>query len=218
MTEWANWSLSFGRLGRRMPRAFAQSEKDDIRDALLRVGLAAFERLGVRAARVEDICREVGIAKGSFYAFFPSKEELFMAIVEEREALHYADMMGYLAGPARKAADRAAGFFDMIVAKMETDPVLELILRSGEIPHLIRKLGPERFAQGQARDEAFAEAAARAWTARDGTAIVAGDLLGLMTIILSLASQRKYMTQAQYRPAMALMRELFVVRLVGETP
>ena len=52
-----------------------------------------FSRTGVRAARVGDICADVGIAKGSFYAFFASKEDLFMAIADDRDLMHKRDMM-----------------------------------------------------------------------------------------------------------------------------
>ena len=200
-----------------MPKAFDVTEKAAITAAMKRAGLAHFERAGVRAARVDDICRDVGIAKGSFYAFFPSKEALFMAIVEEREEQHKADMFAYLSRPARTPRARAGGFFDMILKKMETDPVLNLVLAAGEIPHLIRKLGPERFVEGQAKDRQFAAEAARRWSDADHRAVSADDLLGLMTIALCVASQRRQMTEEQYRPTVALTRELFVDRLTGSS-
>lgn len=198
-----------------MPRAFDEDEKEAIRAAMKLAGLRHFERAGVRGARVDDICREVGIAKGSFYAFYPSKEELFMAIVEEREDQHQADMLEFLGTRKGTARGRAGGFFDLILKKMDSDPVLNLVLAAGEIPHLVRKLGPERFAAGQVKDRAFAEEAVRRWRANDGPKISANDLLGLMTITLSVASQRRQMTPEQFGPAVALLRELFVERLVG---
>lgn len=198
-----------------MPRAFDEDEKEAIRAAMKVAGLRHFERAGVRAARVDDICRDVGIAKGSFYAFYPSKEELFMAIVEEREDQHQADMLEFLGTRKGTARGRAGGFFDLILKKMDSDPVLNLVLAAGEIPHLVRKLGAERFAAGQVKDRAFAEEAVRRWRANDGPKVSANDLLGLMTITLSVASQRRQMTAEQFGPAVALLRELFVERLVG---
>ncbi|MEQ1901360.1 MAG: TetR/AcrR family transcriptional regulator [Devosia sp.] len=198
-----------------MPRAFDDAEKGAIRAAMKVAGLKHFERAGVRAARIDDICREVGIAKGSFYAFYPSKEELFMAIVEEREDQHQADMLEFLGTRKGTARGRAGGFFDLILKKIESDPVLNLVLAAGEIPHLVRKLGPERFAAGQAKDRAFAAEAVQRWRAADGPKVNASDLLGLMTITLSVASQRRQMTPAQFEPAVALLRELFVERLAG---
>jgi AcrR family transcriptional regulator len=198
-----------------VPKAFDETEKQKIRAAMMVAGLNHFERAGIRAARVDDICRDVGIAKGSFYAFFSSKEELFMTIVQEREVQHKADMLAYLDRPAATPQQRAAGFFDLILGKMETDPVLGLVLNSGEIPHLIRKLGPERFAAGQLEDRRFAADAAGQWGRIEHRAVSANDLIGLMTIVLCVASQRRQMTTEQYAPTVALTRELFVARMSG---
>ena len=40
---------------------------------------------GIRATTVEQLARASGISKGAFYLFYPSKEALFFAIVEEVE-------------------------------------------------------------------------------------------------------------------------------------
>ncbi|MGH9303439.1 MAG: TetR family transcriptional regulator [Acidimicrobiales bacterium] len=46
---------------------------------LLSAGIQAFDRRGYGEVRVDDVCRAAGIAKGSFYRHFPSKEALFFA-------------------------------------------------------------------------------------------------------------------------------------------
>lgn len=196
-----------------MPKAFEDAERDQIRTRLMAVGFEHFDRLGIRAARVDDICREVGIAKGSFYAFFPSKEELFMSIVEQREAVHMTDMLAFLQRPQGKPATRAGRFFDMIRDKLETDPVFNLVLANDELAYLTRKLGIERFAAGEARDRAFASDAARQWGLAEGRRIDPADLIGLMTIALCIAMQRRQMSDSQYQPTVALMRRLFIDRM-----
>ncbi len=201
-----------------MPRAFEDAERNRLRAALLAAGLKRFEREGLRAARIDDLCRDVGIAKGSFYAFFPSKEELFMALVEKREEKHRADMRRFLRGAEGGPQAVAGGFFDLIVRKIETDPVLNIVLINGEIPYLVRKLGAARFEAGQQADLAFANEAAELWAAEGRPPIDAGELIGLLTIMMALVTQRRHMTEGQYRPALALLRELFVGRLAGTAP
>jgi AcrR family transcriptional regulator len=196
-----------------VPKAFNDDEKRAIRATMMAAGLKHFERAGLRAARVDDICRDVGIAKGSFYAFFPSKEELFMAIVEMREEQHRRDLYAFIDAARGTAAQRAGRFFDLILEKIESDPILNLVVANNEIPHLIRKLGPARFAKAQADDKAFASQAARRWKAASATPIAASDLLNLMAICLSVAVQRRQMAPAQYRSVIVLLRELFVARL-----
>ena len=181
----------------------------------MQAGLKHFERHGVRSARIEDMCHDVGIAKGSFYAFFPSKEELFMTIVEARERQHMDDMFAFIAAEKGTERDRAGGFFDLIRRKLETDPVLNLVLRHGEVAHLVRKLGPARFEASQRRDRDFAESAVKRWRDAGGSPVEPGDLLGLMTIALTLATQRENMSRDQYESTAALLRELFVDRIAG---
>ena len=68
-----------------MPRAFTDTEREAIRDRLLSAGQDLFARRGIRATTVEQLARAAGISKGAYYLFYPSKEALFFAIVEEVE-------------------------------------------------------------------------------------------------------------------------------------
>jgi AcrR family transcriptional regulator len=198
-----------------MPRAFDAQERERIRATLMTVGLQVFEAVGVRAARVGDIARASGIAKGSFYAFFPSKEELFMAIVEQREADHMAAMLSYLDRVEPDPARKAAGFFDHILARIESDPALNLMLREGEIEHLVRRIGLARFEAGHDKDAAFARQCAERWQASSPASFDPEDLLNLMAILLALASRRTAMLGRRYPGSVTLLRQLFVGRLAG---
>lgn len=58
------------------------------RERLLRAALTLFRRRGMAATTVADIAEKAGIAKGSFYTAFASKEELFAALRQQ-----YVDRM-----------------------------------------------------------------------------------------------------------------------------
>lgn len=45
--------------------------------------LAAFVERGFAATRLDDVARRAGIGKGTLYLYFPSKEELFKAVVRQ---------------------------------------------------------------------------------------------------------------------------------------
>ena len=49
-----------------------------------------FERDGFLDARITDITGEAGVAAGTFYTYFTSKEDVFAAVMEEvnEEMLH----------------------------------------------------------------------------------------------------------------------------------
>ena len=54
------------------------------RDAILEAARHVFAALGFQAATVRDIIRRTGLASGTFYNYFKSKEELCEAIVDDQ--------------------------------------------------------------------------------------------------------------------------------------
>src|SRR3954462_6954421 len=71
-----------GRLDRRTRAARAQGR--EARDELLTAALRVFARRGYREAGVDEIAAEAGYSKGGLYWHFSGKEELLMALLEER--------------------------------------------------------------------------------------------------------------------------------------
>jgi AcrR family transcriptional regulator len=70
-------------------------------DKLLEVAITAFDARAYAEVTVDDLCTAAGLAKGSFYRYYPSKEDLFFAVVEAVglravESLEEAHSIGYL--------------------------------------------------------------------------------------------------------------------------
>jgi AcrR family transcriptional regulator len=53
------------------------------RDELVAAARRVFERDGYAGARVADIAAEAGVAHGSFYTYFSSKQDAFLAVIRE---------------------------------------------------------------------------------------------------------------------------------------
>jgi AcrR family transcriptional regulator len=53
------------------------------REAILQAGRAVFGELGYGAASVRDIIRRTDLAAGTFYNYFPDKESIFRALIDE---------------------------------------------------------------------------------------------------------------------------------------
>ena len=61
----------------------------DRRSMILEAAAGCFNRFGYRRTIVDDIAREVGIAKGSIYLHFKTKEDIFLALIQqERDQVH----------------------------------------------------------------------------------------------------------------------------------
>jgi AcrR family transcriptional regulator len=71
-------------------RAPASARGTRTREALVKAARRVFERDGFLDARITDIAAEAGVASGSFYTYFTSKEDAFAAVMEEigEEMLH----------------------------------------------------------------------------------------------------------------------------------
>ena len=66
-----------------MPKAFDEGEKQAIRSQLMAAGLRRFAREGVRAARIEDICRDAGIE------YYNTLEKIPAGGYPREYAIHY---------------------------------------------------------------------------------------------------------------------------------
>jgi AcrR family transcriptional regulator len=79
-----------GAAGRRGKRV--RLTRDARRDQILGAAAAVFGRLGFEDARMEDVAKEAGIAKGLLYKHFPSKDSLFRALVDRQGSAYAAEL------------------------------------------------------------------------------------------------------------------------------
>ncbi|MEO7937790.1 MAG: TetR/AcrR family transcriptional regulator [Burkholderiaceae bacterium] len=56
---------------------------------LLSAALDLFVEKGYAATRVEEVARRAGVSKGTLFLYFPSKEDLFKAVVRENLSLRF---------------------------------------------------------------------------------------------------------------------------------
>ena len=134
-----------------MTKSFDENERDLIRRKLLEKGRKLFEIYGLKKTSVDEITQAVGIAKGSFYNFFQSKEELFFEIFEEEE--HFREQML----TDLVAADVSAGEAIRQVLKeslemVANSKIFAKMYEPGVYEQLLRKLPPGKMNQHQEND------------------------------------------------------------------
>ncbi len=61
-----------------------QRRKETRPQELLDAALALFVEKGFAATRSEEVARAAGVSKGTLYLYYPSKEELFKAVVRQK--------------------------------------------------------------------------------------------------------------------------------------
>lgn len=70
--------------------AFSEQKNQMIKKDLMDEAFSCAVTIGMRKTSVEQLTKAAGIAKGSFYKFFPSKELLFFTVLESIHAETYA--------------------------------------------------------------------------------------------------------------------------------
>jgi len=65
-----------------MPTGFSKKENENIKKELIKKGRKLFSVYGLKKTTISDLTEAVGIAQGTFYNFFDSKEELYFDILD----------------------------------------------------------------------------------------------------------------------------------------
>jgi len=73
------------------PRQRRERRKEARPGELLDAALALFVEKGFAATRVEEVAARAGVSKGTLFLYFPSKEELFKAVVRETIAGRFGE-------------------------------------------------------------------------------------------------------------------------------
>jgi AcrR family transcriptional regulator len=105
----------------------------DRREAILAAALDEFSSRGFEAARLDDVARRAGVAKGTIYLYFRDKESLFQELVRTMltplvgtiEALGQADL------PLPALADRIVELFVREVYETRRKDVVRLMISEG---------------------------------------------------------------------------------------
>lgn len=95
---------------RRPGRPRSSESRGDSRARLLDAAAAVFAEKGFRAATVDEIVAAAELSKGTFYWNFAGKEELFLALLDERVDRPVSDLMDLTrTSPADRPTAAAVG-------------------------------------------------------------------------------------------------------------
>ena len=97
--------------GNDVPTAFTDEETERIRSALIQAGIRLSKELGLQKMSVEKLTAAVGIAKGSFYMFFGSKEDFILEVAEYTGAQTQKMLLSRLNGRRKMSAHEFMEFF-----------------------------------------------------------------------------------------------------------
>jgi AcrR family transcriptional regulator len=135
-----------------MPKIFTEKEKEIIRNTLIEKGREFFSIYGIKKTSITELTKAAGIAQGTFYTFFDSKEELYFEILELEEAKIDEQFVEKIlrSSPSAKEAIKKTikGTFELL----EKDPFLRRIYDSSDYEIMVRKLPPEKLENHRKND------------------------------------------------------------------
>ena len=189
-----------------MPR-FREEEKRIIREKLVVEGKRLFQRYGLKKTSIEELADAAGIAKGTFYHFFESKEDLCLAIFDREEELMRKDLkriMSRYRDPLRTFKALIAFSHNFV----RGDSLLVRLREAGEYEQLARGVSPEKLAAHLKHDETTAAVLITAMRAKGARVTVKPDVLaGLLRAVVMLALQEQVIGRHVFPQVMELLTD-----------
>jgi AcrR family transcriptional regulator len=144
-----------------MPKGFQDHEMKIIKSKLIEQGRSLFNTHGLQKTSIQDITKKVGIAAGSFYKFFHSKEELYFEILELEESKIKEELSTLDLGNDPKEAIKSTIL--KMINTIENTPILQHLYSENTMEAVIRKLPPEKLADHFNEDADFLTPLIQKW-------------------------------------------------------
>jgi AcrR family transcriptional regulator len=103
-----------------MARLTRKQSQAQTRACLMRSAARVFARRGLQQASIDEVAEDAGFTKGAFYANFKNKEELFLAMLDERFAKRIEEIEGVILGEG-STAEKARRYGDSFAETLRAD-------------------------------------------------------------------------------------------------
>jgi AcrR family transcriptional regulator len=113
-----------------MASARFRRRKDARPGEVIDAALACFAERGFAATKLDDIAAKAGVSKGTVYLYFPSKEELFKAVIRETILPNLVQAEALIDSTDVPSAEYLRRLLEFMTGRMATTPI-------GIIPKLI---------------------------------------------------------------------------------
>lgn len=187
--------------------------QSDTRDKLVEAARTLFWEQGYSATGIAQILKAAGVNSGSLYHFFPTKEDLLLAVLEWYLANLETMVVGPVKARVQDPIERVFGILDhyrkLLVATDYTKgcPIGNLSLELSDHYPAVRKLLAENFRQWQAAVQQFLDDAAGRLP--DGTNTAALATFVLITMEGTVMLCRAERSLQPYHDAVDQLRDYF---------
>lgn len=134
-----------------MPRTFTEKEKEAIRNTLIERGRELFSKYGLKKTSITELTKAAGIAQGTFYNFFDSKEELYFEILG-LEQFNSEQFLEDIVKSSNSSKESIRKVIKGIFKLFEVNPLMRRLYESRDYELIVRKVPPEKINDHQMED------------------------------------------------------------------
>lgn len=200
-----------------MARPFTQQERNRIRDRLMTEGKELFTRYGLQKTNVAELTEAAGIAKGSFYSFFPSKEALYFEIFRREEQQLRERVVETLNPEEPLTRDRFRLFLKQAFRLIEENPFIRRIYLHEDYDRLIRGLPQEYHDEHTTEDIDYLRPLIERWQA-GGNMIrkEPGIIISVIRALFVVTLHRDQLGEEYYPATVDLLIDCLATGLIPE--
>lgn len=188
-----------------MPKRFDEKEKLQIRQKLMNAGRRLFTQYGVKKTNVSELTSTAGIAAGSFYTFYRSKEELFFDLLEEEEQNIQGRLLRKIEGrPMTKSLFKT--FLQEGFTLLTENPFFKQVMLADQLETVIRRLPPDRLERNYNQDQHYLLPLVKQWQT-DGLLREANPelIVSMIRSVILLSLHKKEIGEQVYGATLELL-------------
>lgn len=173
-----------------MMARISTEQRKQIHETLLTQSKELFIQYGFSKTSIDDIVNACGIAKGSFYSYYPSKEELFYAVLRREEEIKNKIIVEVM-NESLPPKELLIRFFEISFKAIEENEFLQNLYQRGEYEKIMKRL-PKELIEDHAKEDV--ESSLDFVKFLHGKGITEEDpeiLIGLFRIIMLLPLHRE---------------------------
>lgn len=200
-----------------MSRGFNHKEKKYIRRSLIEQGSILFRQYGFQKTSIQEITSSVGIAQGTFYNFFDSKEALYFVILELEEEkikhqLFHSDIL-----QEQKPKKAIKQLLRELMTTVETNPLIRELYVGDVLKKMMRKL-PSETLDKHFQNDASTLVALTEWCKKEGIVLKESPdiIAGVLRSLFILTLHKNEIGESVYNKIIELFIDLIVDKIVQE--
>lgn len=146
-----------------MARGFTADEREVIKHQLVEKGKELFQQYGFQKTSITQITEAVGIAQGTFYNFYDSKEALYFFILELEEAIIRKQLLNVTYDSNDSPQKVLKQLFEKILHLGEINPLIKELYVGNQLAQLKQRLSAEEIEEHIAHDTNVFESIVDKW-------------------------------------------------------